>query len=463
MARAFVEDQLELDSTDPIRRRATLAFIRGALVSLGVAMLAGISGVFFYLDPTAEFLEARGVSFQVLRPIHTTFAAVWIFLGGVAVVHRYLEDHAGQASNAERWRLRIQILLWLFAGVGILVSVAAGIFSGREYLGFHPAFSIPILLGWLLFAWNFFGATGRGFFNRPVYVTMWGVSVLFFIYTFVEQHAWLVPGVFADDPIVDLRVQWKATGTLVGSFNLLVYGSLYYIGEELSGDKKLAHSKMAYALLGVGLVNSFTNFAHHTYHIPQSDLVKWISFVVSMTEAIILTRVVWDIAKAVSRRRAGAFDSTRHFLVSAKWWTGAMVTSAILISIPPLNTIVHGTQVVTGHAMGTEIGIDSMALFAAVSWMLGEIEVRRGRGGTVLHAPRMHFSAIALNFFAATLIIWLHLSGTIVGLYGYQGLAPPDWLASSSPLVFIGTGVGVASCMAVLLARWLGLAFKPPA
>ncbi len=459
MGSPLIEDQTDAPS-HPIRRKATLAFIRGGLVSLAVALLAGLSGVFFYYAPTAEFLEARGVAFQALRPIHTTFAAVWIFLGGVAMVHRYLEDHAGPPSNGERLRLRIQILLWLFAGVGVLATVAAGIFSGREYLGFHPAFSIPILLGWILFAWNFFSATWRGFWDRPVYVAMWGVSILFFIYTFVEQHAWLLAGVF-EDPIVDLRLQWKATGTLVGSFNLLVYGSLYFIGEKLSGDRRLAHSKLAWALLGVGLLNSFTNFAHHTYHIPQSELVKWISFVVSMTEAIILTRVVWDIARAVSQRTTGGFDSTRHFLVSAKWWTGAMIASAILLSIPPLNTIIHGTQVVTAHAMGTEIGIDSMALFAGVCWMLGEIEVRRGRDGTALHTARARWSAIGLNVFAAILIVWLHFSGTVVGINRFQGLPAPDWLATSSPLVFIGAGIGVASCMTLLLARWLGLAFKP--
>jgi len=72
---------------------------------------------------------------------------------------------------------------------------------------------------------------------------MWGVGVLFFIFTFLEEHAWLLPDVFAA-PIVDLRVQWKATGTLVGSFNLFVYGILYYVAEKLSGDERYAHSNL---------------------------------------------------------------------------------------------------------------------------------------------------------------------------------------------------------------------------
>ena len=30
---------------------------------------------------------------------------------------------------------------------------------------------------------------------------------------------------------------------------------------------------------GIGLLNSFTNYAHHTYHLPQSHVVKWVAFV----------------------------------------------------------------------------------------------------------------------------------------------------------------------------------------
>ncbi len=40
------------------------------------------------------------------------------------------------------------------------------------------------------------------------------------------------------------------------TFNLFVYGSLYYIGERVSGDDRYAHSKLAYALFAVGLVNN---------------------------------------------------------------------------------------------------------------------------------------------------------------------------------------------------------------
>ena len=157
----------------------------------------------------------------------------------------------------------------------------------------------------------------------------------FFVYTFLEQHAYLLPGIWSD-PVHDLRVQWKATGTLVGAFNLFVYGSVIYIGERISGDAEYGHSRTAYALFAVGLLNSFTNFAHHSYHLPQRELVKWIAFVVSMMEIIILVRAVSDLWALARTREDGPFCATRGSFAAAKYWSVAIVGSAVFISIPPL-------------------------------------------------------------------------------------------------------------------------------
>ncbi|MHC4990102.1 MAG: cbb3-type cytochrome c oxidase subunit I [Planctomycetota bacterium] len=447
---------------DPSRRYATLTFMRASVVALAIALLSGLLGILYYIPAVAVVMQRLGLHFTALRPVHTTFAAVFIFLGGVAVVHRYLEDVAGPMGRGERLRLRIQVLLWAVAGIGVLVSLLAGVFSGREYMGFHPALSIPILLGWLLFTWNFLAHLGRGLFARPVHVTMWAVGLFLFIYTFVEQHGWLLPGVFSD-PLVDIRVQWKATGSLVGSFNLFVYGSLYYLACKLSGDESYAHSHLAYALFGVGLLNSFTNFGHHTYHLPQNDAVKWISFVISMTEIVLLARVVWDIAAMVKVRRPAstnaATNATQLFVSAAKWWTAYILATSIIISVPPLNALIHGTPVVMAHGMGAEIGIDGMVLFAAFCWMLAEIVARRGGETAALDSPHFRRWIVGLNLGVAALIGWLTLSGTIIGVRRYNDLAPPEWLDVSSHFVLAACGVVTAWFLANLIQTWLRLLF----
>ena len=340
-----------MNDCDVTRRYATLTFVRGAVVALAVALLGGLLSVFYTVPAMAAWLEPWGVDLRSLRPIHTVFASAFVFLGGVAVVHRYFQDVGGEITSGDRWRLRILVASWAAAGLGILGSLMLGVTSGREYLGFHPLFSLPIIVGWLCFAWTFFRITWRGFWQRPVYVTMWGVGCLFFVYTFAEQHAWLVSDVFAD-PIVDRRVQWKACGTLVGTFNLFVYGALIYAKEKIGGDATYGQSRTAYALFGVGLLNSFTNYAHHTYHLPQAHAIKWVAFVVSMIEMVILCKVVWDVAMSVRRRTPNGDNASRAFFTATMWWTMFMLGTSIFISVPPLNTFVHGTYAVTGHAMG---------------------------------------------------------------------------------------------------------------
>lgn len=453
---------------DPVRRYATLTFVRGAVVALAITLLAGLLSVLYVVPSVGEAVR-EVVDFSALRPLHTVFASTWIFLGGIAVMHHYLQEHAGPATRGDRWRLRAQVALWAFAGLGIGVTLSIGITSGREYIGFHPIFAVPILLGWICLVWNFFRATWRGFWRRPVYVTMWAVGSLFFLYTFTEQYAYLLPGVF-EDPLVDKRIQWKATGTLVGSFNLFVYGSLIYIGEKLSGDESYGNSKLAYALLGIGLLNTFTNYVHHTYHLPQNQLVKWIAFVVSMLEILILLRAVWDVAHHAANRVQQPFSGARAFLVSVKWWTVAMLFTSILLAVPPLNSLVHGTYAVTAHVMGTTIGIDSFILMGALTAIIAEISVLRDGRATaanVLHSARMRRIVIALNVAVGALILWLTTVGITDGVY--RSLVPrneayaayrPEWLSASSGIVFAVIGIAVFVCFALLLGTWLPLIFR---
>ncbi|MBL4698515.1 MAG: cbb3-type cytochrome c oxidase subunit I [Phycisphaerales bacterium] len=445
---------------DPYRQYATLIFMRGAVGAIAIAMVSGLLGALYYIPAVSPVLQRMGIHFTALRPIHTTFAVVFILLAGVAVVHRYFEDIAGTMKSPERLRLKVQVISWTIAAVGILGSYIAGVFSGREYMGFHPIFSIPIMLGWIMFAWNFFSHVGRGILTKPVYVTMWGVGTLFFIYTFTEQHAWLLPGVFAE-PIVDMRIQWKATGTLVGSFNLFVYGTLYFVGCKLSKNESYAHSRMAYALFGVGLLNSFTNFAHHTYHLPQGHLIKWISFVVSMAEIILLARVIWDITGMVKARRPSPPCGIQLFMASAKWWTGFILVTSILISIPPINTLIHGTRLVMGHAMGAMIGIDSMALFAAITWMLIEVLNRRGKDAQMLSSRRYLRWIIGFNIGVAGLVGWLTISGIGTAIYRYEGLATPEWIVVAGPFIFVVCGLIASYFLMQLILTWLGVLVQP--
>ena len=51
---------------------------------------------------------------------------------------------------------------------------------------------------------------------------------------------------------------------------------------------------------------------HHTYHLPQTEVVKWVAFIVSMMEVIILVKLMIDLGKILSAARR-----TRSSVVAA--------------------------------------------------------------------------------------------------------------------------------------------------
>lgn len=402
--------------------------LRMAVACIALAVLGGMAAVLHYIPQLSPWLAEAGLGLTKLRPLHTTFASVWIFGCAVAVVYHYLARHGDGLDAGDRWRFRFHTICWLGAGVGILVSLLMGVLSGREYIGFHPVFSAVLLLGWLAFAWSFLKRGLRGFWQQPIYIWFWTIGVLYFIYTFTEGHAYLLPWV-EQQPIRDLQLQWKSCGTLVGSFNFLVYGSLIYVSERMSGDRSYAQSPLAFSLFGVGCLNSFTNYVHHTYHLPQEHFVKWVAFIVSMMEIIILLRLLYDIRRMVARRVGNApFNAALGYLTSAKWWTAAMLVIALLISVPNLNSLIHGTKVVVGHAMGTELGIDTMVLFGAVAFLLRDLGQTSRLASERLDRPAMRSHLLVLNIAMAVLVAWLTVSGLVHGVYRFNGEPSPTWV-----------------------------------
>jgi nitric oxide reductase subunit B len=436
----------------------TVVQLRMALICIVLAVLGGALAVLHYVPDVSMRMNALGLTMPKLRPLHTTFATLWIYGAAIAVIYHYLAHRDEGLSRGDLRRFWFHTVCWTVAGVSIFGTLLAGITTGREYLGFHPAFSAVLLAGWLAFAFNFFRRVRRGFWQQPVYVYFWATGIPFFVYTFVEGHAWLLPSV-QEQPLRDLQLHWKSCGTLVGSFNFLVYGALIYAGERLTGNRTYAQSPTAFWLFGVGCLNSFTNYVHHTYHVPQNHAVKWVAFVVSMLEIIILMKVVIDIRAMFSaRNRSPTYCAARGFFGSARCWTGAMLAVALVISVPNLNSLIHGTHVVTGHVMGTEIGIDTMVLFGAVTFLIGDLYRRCPTVMSQLDCRRIRGAMHVLNAAAASLVGWLTVSGTAHGLARYRGEPSPEWVAYRTVLFpLLGGLVGIA--LLVLVARWLRLLF----
>jgi nitric oxide reductase subunit B len=367
---------------------------RFALVCLYLGIVAGLVGSLSY-TPVHELLRVWGLTLKVLRPMHLAAGTAWIYLGGIAVLFHHW-SRARPDSRIPR-AVRFFLATWLLGGLVVAVTLFAGHSSGREYFFVTVPSSVLFWTGWVVLAWAYVRTRPILAGPVPVYQWMWMTSLGLFTYAFVETHVFLLP-YFQSHPLRDMAVEWKSYGTLVGSFNLLVYGSLSYLGDRLNPGGGYARSRLAFALFWVGVLNSFTNYGHHTYHLPQSMIVKWTSFTISMTEIVILAKVVLDLAKSVRKLHPGKpLDGVSLLLVSTTAWTFVGLTLSMVISVPLFNSLIHGTFVVAGHAMGSMLGIDTMALLAVLGYL--HIQDR----GPAARLPR--WAILAFN--AGILTLWL--------------------------------------------------------
>jgi nitric oxide reductase subunit B len=226
----------------------------------------------------------------------------------------------------------------------------------------------------------------------------------------------------------------------------------FFVGEELFGCKLKARTRLAFALFFVGILNSFTNYGHHTYHLPQSHYIKWFAFIVSMTEIIIFAKVCLDMVTASkSLRTCGAHKTAALFFVFGTIWTWIQLGGSLFMSWPSLNSLVHGTPVIASHAMGTMIGIDSMLLWGVVFFLLSKMYPARMEA---LNTRKVRGWVITSNGFL--FVFWLAL--LIKGLnFGWNRFTGTEFWFSPYidqyfPLVFALVGTGLTlSCLAFLI------------
>ncbi len=425
-------------------------FFLAAALSLLVATVAGAWAVQIVAWPEGDISV-----FTKLRPLHVTFALAWIFLAAMGGVYAWLPELAGRGL-VRPGLARLQFWLLAVAGVVATSAYAQGIFTGREYLNFPLPVSLLIGAAWVCYLVNVIGTARAGKDPWPVWVWMWITGAVAFAYTYTEAHLWRIP-FFGDTPVRDLSVQWKSYGALTGSWNMFVYGLAIALGDRLAGGGT-GRSKKAFFFYWLGLTNLMFGWAHHTYHLPQAEWIRWMAFVISMTEWVIFVSLMMDLAQPFERgvwQEAPERKIPRAFLSASTFWVIVNLILALLISIPTLNWFTHGTHITVAHAMGTTIGINSTILLGiGFCWLLEKCRAGSGTRRAIWAGFwLMHFSLLAffLNLVVAGGIRGL---GTTRSGWSFaevqERLAP--WLAGLP-----WTSAGLVAGLALLGCSWLGL------
>ncbi len=334
------------------------SFIIAGLVLLLAGFAAGLTGALQYIIP-GFFKET--LSFEKIRPLHVSSVVFWIILAASGGVVSYLQEYTARKIYSPLL-LKMQLFLFLFSILCILSSYCMGIFGGREYWEFSPVLAIPVITAWLLFLYNFTRSVGS-LKKQPVYIWMWLTGIVFFLFTFLESYLWLIPS-FRSSIITDMTIQWKAYGSMVGSWNMLIYGSSIFLMEKISGNKGYSRSRLAFGLYFTGLFNLMFNWGHHIYTLPTIHYVKLISYAVSMTELFILGQIIYKWRSTVSAVRRHFHQKAYRFLIAADAWIFLNLILAIAMSVPGINLYTHGTHITVAHTMGATIGINSFLLLA---------------------------------------------------------------------------------------------------
>lgn len=333
-------------------------FLYTALSMLALGLFFGLMAAFTYIYP--DFLK-NSLGFISLRPLHVSSAMFWIILGATGCVYSGLKIVSNEKLSNNL--MILQWLLWLIAIVGIYFSYFTKQFGGREYWEFNPIWAIPIALAWILFVINI-SKLIKQVRKWPVYVWMWLTGTVFFLFTFTENYLWLIP-YFREHFITDTTIQWKVNGSLVGSWNQLLYGTAFFLMDRITNTKSVGKNNLAFAMYFLGLFNLMFNWGHHVYTLPTEKYIRYVGYIVSMTEWVFFLKIIYNWKGTVNDIQKHNHYYPYKFLIASDVWVFINMGQAILLSIPAINIYTHGTHVTVAHAMGTTIGINSMILFAA--------------------------------------------------------------------------------------------------
>lgn len=420
---------------------AAKGFVITGLIALLCGALFGVIGSWQHVIPGV----VDAIPFVKSRPLHVSLVIAWIFLTAVGGVYHYLPKIVGAPLHSTRlaW---LHLAIFIGTGIAVVVSYFMGRFGGREYWEFPPVLGIPIAASWLLLIYNFFRTANKHKGPWPAYLWMWGTGIVFFLITYAEANLYLFPH-FTGNMVRELTVQWKAYGALTGSWNLLVYGTAMVVMERSTGNTAIARSKTAFLLFGLGFTNLLFGWAHHIYPVPSALWIRVLAYGISMTEWIILARMIRQWRGTLEEGKRGQGSMTGRFLFASEAWVFINLGLALLISIPAINLFTHGTHITVAHAMGSTIGINTTILFASVFFISSAPITKNLRVGFWL-------------FNGSLLVFWLCLvgAGMVKGYYTVLSDLPFQSIMQRARPFIVGFAVsGVGLFIGLSVLTWAGV------
>lgn len=436
-----------LTGKEKMKKEISIYFVLFAILSLIGGVMFGILGAFQFIMP--GFFKL--IPFIQNRPLHVSMVVAWIFLSAVGGIYYYVNKYC----NVKLYSNKLAVIhLWIFVLTGLMVitSYLMGKFGGREYWEFPPILAIPIIFSWIMFGYNYFKTVFTKTEPWPVYLWMWGTGIFFFLFTYLESNLWNFP-YFRDHLVRDITVQWKSNGSLVGSWNMLIYGTAIFLMDRIKQDDTIARSRLAFIMYFLGLTNLIFNWAHHIYIVPNAMWVRYIAYGISMTELLILGKLIWSWKRDLTKSLQDFHLLSVRFIVASDVWILLNLVLSILLSIPAINIFTHGTHLTVAHAMGSTIGINTMILIASCLFLIPDI--------TKVQFNRMQNRSISIGFWVMNIVLLFFWVALIFAGYTKGYLVVQDKLTFQEIMLQIRPYLAIVAITGIVIFAGILMVFVP--
>ena len=395
-------------------------FVFTTLVCLLLALATGLVVAVKVVLPELALLA---LPLQVLRPLHT-LASIGCLFAGISALFLFAGKEAGaRGMNALAVVLAVLILTFLPAAA---LSILIGAGSGKEYVSWSPALTPMLVVLFALLAVSFF-ANLRAFVGAsPEAAWLIGLGLLCIPLGLIEASSYRVVGPrFAKE----ISLDWHALDIIFAGWSAALYGFGILI---VGGKVKPLRATWLYALAAFTFVSTF---GHHHYLSPQAQAIKVIALTASMMAGLSFVRHIRTVLRTRGEPAGGPLGP---LLRTVELWTLVAIGSGILLAVPRVNLVLHGTYAVIAHSMGAMIGVDVILVLGGLAYYLRPLE-----------APVLaRISRYTRWFNVALALMWvdLVLAGVLKGVMRFDtvhAVYQPMVLRMLMPLPVLGLLVAV--------------------
>lgn len=311
-----------------------------ALALFFVQTMAGVLAGTVYVFP--NFLS-ESVPFHILRMIHTNALLVWLLLGYFGASYFLIPEESEREMHSPKlaW---LQLVIFVFAALGAVVSYLGGVHEGREFLEQPLWVKILMVIAFLIFLYNVSMTVLKGrktVVSIVLLLGLWGAA-LFFLLAFYNP----------ENLAIDKLYWWWVVHIWVeGVWELIMAAMLAFLLIKLTGVDREVIEKWLYVIVGFSLFSGLLGIGHHYYWIGGPEYWQWIGLIFSCLEVVpFFAMVLWAFYLV---KKSGRNHPNKAAIL---WSLGCPVMAFIgagvlglMHSFPSINFYTHGTQVTAGH------------------------------------------------------------------------------------------------------------------